>query len=518
MEDYDYYYEENNYGEEDYQYTINTLERQNSYQVVKNTDIEKLRNNIILECCEFTCLSIEEATIVLIQYQWNMERIKDQWYEDVDENSKICGLYPNKLSNINLAKNKVYPNNKECYICYAPKDETFFSLNCNHFFCGECWANYIETCLDDIFTCISSLCPQAGCNLIVPEKIFKNFLNKDKIIEFEKCIYKNFTDNNVDIKWCPTPNCEMCIRSISHLMKEITCECKNVFCFKCGKEGHRPCNCELIEAWTTKNNSESENIKWLQANTKQCPSCHKFIEKNQGCNHMTCRKEAGGCGYEFCWICLDVWSTHGASYYECNKFQNNKEEDKETSRKQAKFELEDYIWHFDRFINHEKSQKHSVKLRLVIQEEISKFNKIKNLPYDELKFMEDAVESIIKSRRTLKNTYIFGFYMKRPAFNWKNDKNKLVVQEGKKRETIRKLFEHNQCLLEQNLEKLHGMMENDSKSKILGTCNYETFQKEWNNFKANVTNLSSVTLKYQENLLNEIENKMMDALDYKNIK
>ena len=26
---------------------------------------------------------------------------------------------------------------------------------------------------------------------------------------------------------------------------------------------------------------------------------------------MTCRKEVGGCGYEFCWICLDEWKKHG---------------------------------------------------------------------------------------------------------------------------------------------------------------------------------------------------------------
>ncbi len=35
----------------------------------------------------------------------------------------------------------------------------------------------------------------------------------------------------------------------------------------------------------------------------QCPKCGQGIEKNEGCDHMTCKKP-GGCGHEFCWRCL----------------------------------------------------------------------------------------------------------------------------------------------------------------------------------------------------------------------
>ena len=41
---------------------------------------------------------------------------------------------------------------------------------------------------------------------------------------------------------------------------------------------------------------------WMAANTKKCPRCSTAIEKDEGCNHMSCRK----CRHEFCWICMQV--------------------------------------------------------------------------------------------------------------------------------------------------------------------------------------------------------------------
>jgi hypothetical protein len=45
------------------------------------------------------------------------------------------------------------------------------------------------------------------------------------------------------------------------------------------------------------------------ADFKTCPACKKDIQKNGGCNHMTCR-----CGHEFCWLCMANWHP---SHYSC---------------------------------------------------------------------------------------------------------------------------------------------------------------------------------------------------------
>jgi E3 ubiquitin-protein ligase RNF14 len=51
-------------------------------------------------------------------------------------------------------------------------------------------------------------------------------------------------------------------------------------------------------------NAKNQQIKsehWKKCNTKSCPKCNIPIEKNDGCDHMTC----GKCKHEFCWLCLE---------------------------------------------------------------------------------------------------------------------------------------------------------------------------------------------------------------------
>ena len=67
------------------------------------------------------------------------------------------------------------------------------------------------------------------------------------------------------------------------------------------------------------------NLLWLAANTKQCPNCGSPTEKNEGCNHMTCKR----CRHEYCWICMKPWSLHSnktGGYFRCNRFDDDEED------------------------------------------------------------------------------------------------------------------------------------------------------------------------------------------------
>ena len=108
------------------------------------------------------------------------------------------------------------------------------------------------------------------------------------------------------------------------------------------EESHAPCDCEMAKSWneSTKEKGSGEDFIWMKENTKNCPRCGLNIEKNQGCNHMTCRRGLGGCGHEFCWVCMGPWNAHNitslGSFYICTRPKKEKEKIEKKNKKRRK--------------------------------------------------------------------------------------------------------------------------------------------------------------------------------------
>jgi ariadne-1 len=255
-----------------------------------------------------------------------------------------------------------------------------------------------------------------------------------------------------------------------------------------------PSSCELVSAWEKKTNSDSLNIDWMNINTKSCPNsnCKKKIEKNQGCNHMTCNKNAGGCGYEFCWICLDKWSLHGTSFYKCNFFDEKKSKENNSKDKienllDTKKNLEKFNFYFDRYNIHSRSLDHFGKLKNQINLWTNLFLE-KN--FCDIDFLKQGYSVVIEGLRFLKNTYIVGFFLKLES-NYAN------------------LFLYNQNLLERNLDFLIEHLENEKKFRnIIDNDEFDSFNFEASKFRDEINDYSKATKKYISSLINEIKEKI----------
>ena len=126
----------------------------------------------------------------------------------------------------------------------------------------------------------------------------------------------------------------------------------------------------------------------------------------------------------------------------------------------------------------------------------------KKQPHLELVFLDNAVQSVTDCHRILKNTYIFGYYMKENKDN-KNNVNSLYI--------------HHQEMLRREADLLHELLEMQELPNIININNLEVFNKEFALYKGKILSLMSATSKFIENILVDIENHP-DYIDYNLLK
>ncbi len=219
---------------------------------------------------------------------------------------------------------------KECIICLSNLPQDFSkssdsNLNyskCEHEICSTCLSKYLEHQITENKLPIK--CPKENCKESVkPAFIMKLFKKEEKLLNK----FLNFSlVNNKEISWCPSPKCDYGFICKDDDLKFDCPKCLKTYCLKCQCEFHNGIICKDYKRKKAKEKDEDEENFLNHARNfklKQCPECKKWIEKKEGCNHITCK-----CKYEFCYICGEKYSTnHGECQY---KFIDNKESEVKT--------------------------------------------------------------------------------------------------------------------------------------------------------------------------------------------
>ncbi|TPX72182.1 hypothetical protein SpCBS45565_g00427 [Spizellomyces sp. 'palustris'] len=380
----------------------------------------------------------EHAATMLRQFKWNKERLIERYMEDPEGESEKAGVV------VDTKKQPRFTvvNKFECPICCSDEEglETL-ALSCGHRFCRDCYEAYLNEKIAQQGESRRIQCMEAGCRLVVDEKTVEMVVSPKVYEKYRNLLLRTFVDDSAHLKWCPAPDCIYAIEchvpqsALDEIVPTVKCKCSNQFCFGCTLPDHQPCICRLVRLWLKKCADDSETANWISANTKECTKCNSTIEKNGGCNHMTCKK----CKYEFCWVCLGPWSEHGTQWYNCNRFDEKASVDARDAQAKSRAALERYLHYYNRYANHEQSAKLSSDLLQKTAQKMEALQSTSTLSWIEVQFLRKAVDVLLESRMTLKWTYSFAYYLKR--------------------DNMTALFEDNQRDLEVAVESLNELLE-----------------------------------------------------------
>ncbi|XP_020640910.2 ankyrin repeat and IBR domain-containing protein 1 isoform X3 [Pogona vitticeps] len=337
----------------------------------------------------------------------------------------------------------------EICMCNISVFEDPVDMPCGHEFCRACWEAFLNMKIQE-GEAHNIFCPAYDCFQLVPVEIIESVVSKEMDKRYLQFDIKAFVENNPSIKWCPTPGCERAVRLTRQgsntggsealsfpLLRAPAVDCGkgHLFCWECLGEAHEPCDCETWKNWLQKITEmkpeelvgvseafeDAANCLWLLTNSKPCANCKSPIQKNEGCNHMQCAK----CKYDFCWICLEEWKKHSSStggYYRCTRYEviqhveeQSKEMTAEAEKKHKRFqELDRFMHYYTRFKNHELSYQLEQRLLKTAKEKMEQLSRALSGPEGgcpDTTFIEDAVHELLKTRRILKCSYPYGFFL-----------------------------------------------------------------------------------------------------------
>lgn len=279
-------------------------------------------------------------------------------------------------------------------------------------------------------------CIDPECKVLINDDLVQRLLDTETRQMYQKLITDAYVLSNRTMSWCPAPGCPKALSISSFTYPGVTCSCDNSFCMSCHDSYHDPVTCDLLKKWQKiikYGKDEHASNEWIEKNSKPCPQCKTPIEKNGGCNHMTCRSQS--CRYEFCWICLGNWKTHNS--HGCNQYVAP------TTVKMSNHDPELFLARLMHYQARFEAHKQSWKLERPLSEKVTGLIATFETERDRARFtfLENGVKVLGSCRQILQNTFIFAFLAER--------NNQIEI------------FEENQRDLEQATEILSAYFERE---------------------------------------------------------
>ncbi|KAL5604413.1 hypothetical protein BROUX41_002385 [Berkeleyomyces rouxiae] len=191
-----------------------------------------------------------------------------------------------------------------CISCLTdlPPDSLLYA-DCDHAYCRGCMRNLFRASFRD-----ESLFPPRCCrkplpithNRFIGRRLGAEYAEKDR--EFSTpAAQRTYCYRSSCGAFIPHPPIAVArgtgVRA--SVLDIVSCEqCARRTCVHCKNKEHMGSDCQEDKA-TLAVREMGQEMGW-----QECRQCHRMIELDVGCNHITCR-----CSHEFCYVCGARWKT-----------------------------------------------------------------------------------------------------------------------------------------------------------------------------------------------------------------
>eukprot|EP00262_Sarcandra_glabra_P001193 TRINITY_DN11212_c1_g1_i1.p1 TRINITY_DN11212_c1_g1~~TRINITY_DN11212_c1_g1_i1.p1 ORF type:complete len:355 (-),score=45.23 TRINITY_DN11212_c1_g1_i1:176-1240(-) len=200
-----------------------------------------------------------------------------------------------------------------CEICIEEKGEgeIFKSKACSHVFCSDCISKHVAAKIQE--NIITVQCPDLKCGRVLEPEFCRSIIPVTVFERWENALCESMVLGSQKF-YCPFKDCSaLLVNDGEEEVVQSECpSCRRLFCARCYVTWHSGIDCEEFQGLGGNERGRDDLMaielavskKW-----KRCPTCKFYVEKAEGCLHITCR-----CGFEFCYVCGLKWSDeHHAS-------------------------------------------------------------------------------------------------------------------------------------------------------------------------------------------------------------
>nr|XP_007135375.1 hypothetical protein PHAVU_010G124200g [Phaseolus vulgaris]ESW07369.1 hypothetical protein PHAVU_010G124200g [Phaseolus vulgaris] len=210
-----------------------------------------------------------------------------------------------------------------CGICMDAKrgEEMFRNQNCSHLYCEDCSGKHVAAKVQE--NVLTVKCPEPKCKGVIESQNCRSIIPKEVLDRWEDALCENVVNASQKF-YCPFKDCSaMMICDSGDSEKAVTTSecphCNRLFCAQCKVPWHSGANCKEFQIHLDGEREDQRVMELAKSKRwKRCPKCNFYVEKINGCTHISCR-----CGNEFCYACGMAWSN---KHYLCTSLRVLEEE------------------------------------------------------------------------------------------------------------------------------------------------------------------------------------------------